>query len=115
MIFDGTSEENGYVKSYWLASASMGLNYDGDAKFGIADVCGDSADSGCSEFSSNGWWIAYEFAVRPVITLKSGVTLENIKTIKNVTEEEWGGYLMDVGLEEGMVDCGSIIGDSETE
>ncbi len=41
MIFDGTAEENNYVKSYWLASPRVGFN-SGLAYFGPGAVIGGS-------------------------------------------------------------------------
>ena len=91
MIFDDTTEEKNYVTSYWLDSPGVTLDSEGRAYFGPGAVYEGFAYKGyCHLFVSNGALDAREFAVRPVVSLKSEVTVEDIKVISG-TEEEWAG------------------------
>ena len=107
MIFNGTTKEDNYAKAYWLASPgeSYGSNV---AYFGPGAVRDGVAGSGFALFVSNGFWSAREFAVRPVVSLKSEVTAEDIKVISG-TEEEWSGNGPSISpLESGYVEEGRI-------
>lgn len=45
--------------------------------------------SGGDFFGSNGGWYAYGCAVRPVVSLKSNITVDDIKVVTGKTEETW--------------------------
>ncbi len=111
IIFDGTTAEDNYVKSYWLASPGVSFG-SGYAKFGPGSVGGGFAGVGFFDdvFNSLGAWYVREFAVRPVVFLKSEVTVEDIKVISG-TEEEWTGdgpSMSGLPLESGFVEEGRI-------
>lgn len=89
MLFKDTTEEEGYSKSYWLASPGVvaGSDYAG---FGPGAVVGGRAASGGSNlFYSDGIWRAGGFAVRPVVVLKSNVTVDQVKVVSDKTEATW--------------------------
>ena len=89
MLFAGTTEDANFAKSYWLASPGVGAR-SGSAYFGPGIVTGGRADSGiCDLFDSDGDWYAYGFAVRPVVVLKSNVTVDQIQVIEDQTEATW--------------------------
>ena len=94
MLFERTleTEDEDYgAKSYWLASnmVDVYLKYDGSscAYFSLGMV-NDRVrstglfylDSDCSDAS---------YAVRPVVILKSGVTVNDLHKIADQTEAEW--------------------------
>ena len=108
MIFDGTIEEDNYVKSYWLATPRVFFEYD-VAYVGPGAVYGGGAGNVIGAlFYSYGYKVALEHAVRPVVSLKPEVTVEDIKVISG-TEEEWtGNGVSRSPLESGYVEEGQI-------
>ncbi len=111
LIFDGTVAEDNYVKAYWLASP--GVNFASSYAYsGPGAVFDGDAGSGHGAlFRSDGYWVAFGFAVRPVVSLKSEVTVGDIKVISG-TEEEWTGNGPSMSpLESGYVEEGQIEGE----
>lgn len=89
MLFKDTTEEEGYSKSYWLASPGV-FAYSGNASFGPGAVIGGNASSGSGNlFDSDGDWVAFGCAVRPVVVLKSNVTVDQVKVVSDKTEATW--------------------------
>ena len=88
LLFEGTIESENYAKSYWLASPGAVVDPGYVAVFGPGAVYGGDAGSGGNMFYSYGYWIANEFAVRPVVHLKSEVTVDDIQVISG-SEEPW--------------------------
>lgn len=88
MLFKDTTEEEGYSKSYWLASPGV-VAYSGNAYFGPGAVRGGIAFSGNGLFGSDGGWGANGCAVRPVVVLKSNVTVDQVKVVSDKTEATW--------------------------
>lgn len=94
VLFKGTTNEDGRSKAYWLASPGVYIN-DSYAGFGPGVVYGGfAAAGGRGLFGSNGFFFEYWMAVRPVISLKSDITVEDIKVITG-SEEEWTTTLPD--------------------
>ena len=91
MLFAGTTNSSSYAKSYWLASPGV-FAYSGYAYFGPGAVGGGLTGSGGTLFDSNGLWYARGFAVRPVVVLKSNVTIDQVPKIEDQEEESWSGY-----------------------
>ena len=90
MLFAGTTGSSNYAKSYWLASPGVYALSD-DAYFGPG-VGGDGlAGSGVGLFYSDGYWYAGGFAVRPVVVLKSNITVDQVKEIEDQEEDPWTG------------------------
>ena len=88
MLFADTTEDGNWAKSYWLASS--GVYADSDlAYFGLGAVYDGIVSSGGNFFASDGDWRGGEFAVRPVVVLKSDITVEQIQVIPDQTEEIW--------------------------
>ena len=89
MLFKDTTEEEGYSKSYWLASPGVYAD-SGGAAFGPGAVRGGYAASGAGNlFMSDGYWGAAGCAVRPVVVLKSNVTVDQVKVVSDKTEATW--------------------------
>ena len=89
MLFKDTTGDANYAKSYWLASPGVRASSSG-ASFGPGYVGNGVAYSGTINlFDSNGYWYAGGFAVRPVVVLKSNITVEQIQVIEDQTEETW--------------------------
>ena len=106
VLFKGTeSESNG--KSYWLASSGVYLNGSGYCYFGPGAVRGGGAGPGSDLFSSHGYSIAVWLAVRPVVYLQSGVTVDDLSISSSGREEPWTTTLPDsypgTSLEYGQI------------
>ena len=102
MLFNNV--EYGSGKVYWLAS--VGVRADsGIACFGLADVDGSGGVVVAGTYnmfnSDNGEGSAYSCAVRPIVSLRSGVTNEQCSKTTDKTEAEWnyggesGGGILD--------------------
>ena len=90
MLFSETTEADNYSKSYWLASPGV---YDDSsyAYFGPGAVVDGGVYSGyCSLFRSDGRWVAYGMAVRPVVVLESEITIDQLGEgkLENQAEHE---------------------------
>ena len=90
MLFNGTTSDANFAKSYWLASSGVGAG-SGGAGFGPGAVCNGSVYSGGGLFDSDGDWYADGFAVRPVVYLNSEVTVEDLHVIDG-QEDNWSAY-----------------------
>lgn len=90
ILFNGTTSDANYAKSYWLASPAVGA-FSGDAGFGRGDVYDGYVSAVGSLFYSYGRWYAGSFGVRPVVYLESNVTVEDLHTIDG-QEEDWSAY-----------------------
>ena len=89
MLFAGTTESSNYSKSYWLASPGVGAD-SGVASFGPGAVNRGGASSGGGYlFVSGGGWVAVGCAVRPVVVLKSSVTVDQLEVVADKTEATW--------------------------
>ena len=88
VLFKGTeSGSNG--KSYWLASSGVDVNGSNFCGFGPGAVRGGRAGTGYALFWSNGNSRAVWMAVRPVVYLQSGVTVDDLSVSSTGSEEEW--------------------------
>ena len=97
MLFEGTTEAEDYVKLYWLAST--GIDSNAFADFGIGNVSAGAVvlDEYASLFNSYGYGNWNYSAVRPVVILKSDVTVNDVHKIEDQTEEVWQNF--DTGIE----------------
>ena len=87
VLFDGTTYEKRYAKSYWLASPGVyGHGY--YASFGPGYIAYGEASTSNYMFSSYGNGNENYFAVRPVISLKSNITEEEVPIITG-SEIDW--------------------------
>ena len=87
MLFSETTETDN-AKIYWLVSpgsyGSSNYAFFGSGYVGIGKVsCG-----GTMLFDSYGRWYAFELAVRPVVSLKSEITIEEVAKSENQTDRE---------------------------
>ena len=90
ILFNGTTSDANYAKSYWLASPAV--NADSDiAGFGPGDVNDGGVGAGNNLFISYGDWGAGSFGVRPVVYLESNITVEDLHKIDG-QEEDWSAY-----------------------
>ena len=109
MIFSGTTKEDNYAKAYWLASPGVyiepekgyfcsGAVYDGCALRGYYGL-----------FYPDGYWFARKLAVRPIVSIKSEVTVNDMKVISK-TEETWTGEgtNLSTSLESGKIQEGQV-------
>ena len=98
MLFEGTTEDAGFAKAYWLASPGVTSNSSGihfgpgaggsGAGFGPGFVgAGGVLRGGYGLFGSNGDWDAIGLGVRPVVSLKSTVTDSQVSKRSDITEE----------------------------
>ncbi len=89
MLFADTTESASFAKSYWLASPGV-IAYSDDAYFGPGAVGDGLAASGYGAlFYSGGGWGAVGYAVRPVVSLKSNVSVKQVQKIDDQTESKW--------------------------
>ena len=94
VLFKGTeSGSNG--KSYWLASSGVLLNGSDCCHFGPGAVVRGGAGTGGGLFFSYGDSSAAWLAVRPVVYLQSGVTVDDLSISSSGTEENWTTTLPD--------------------
>ena len=90
ILFNGTTRDANFAKSYWLASPAVIADSDG-AYFGPGVVNDGSVFAGGGLFDSIGDWIANSFGVRPVVYLESNITVEDLHKIDG-QEEDWSAY-----------------------
>ena len=90
ILFNGTTRDANFAKSYWLASPAVSADSDG-AGFGPGIVNGGDVDAGDYFFDSYGYWGANSFGVRPVVYLESNITVEDLHKIDG-QEEDWSAY-----------------------
>ena len=90
ILFNGTTSDANYAKSYWLASPAVSAG-SGGAGFGPGGVCDGYVYAGGTLFGSNGRWNANSFGVRPVVYLESNITVEDLHKIDG-QEEDWSAY-----------------------
>ena len=90
ILFNGTTSDANYAKSYWLASPAV-YAYSGFATFGPGGVNDGGVDAGYGLFGSYGYWYAGSFGVRPVVYLESNITVEDLHKIDG-QEEDWSAY-----------------------
>ena len=106
-MFDGTTDEENFAKSYWLASSGVGVGGSSDCDFGPGGVGGGvAARGGGALFFSDGGSVEDRFGVRPVVYLKSDITVEELTISESGTEEEWTtetGFVNDAGLGYGQI------------
>ena len=90
ILFNGTTRDANFAKSYWLASSGVGAN-SGGADFGPGGVIGGDVYSEDYLFNSDGGWYANGLAVRPVVYLNSEITVEDLHVIDG-QEDNWSAY-----------------------
>ena len=89
ILFKGTTEGENYAKSYWLASFGVGIDGSSYCVFGPGAVHGGGAGTGYGVFGSGGVSIARWLAVRPVVYLRSDITVKDLTITESGTEQEW--------------------------
>ena len=90
ILFNGTTSDANFAKSYWLASPAVCAGSYG-ADFSPGHVNNGSAGTDFDFFNSRGYWFAYSFGVRPVVYLESNITVEDLHKIDG-QEEDWSAY-----------------------
>ena len=100
ILFNGTTSDANFAKSYWLASPAVLADSD-RAYFGPGGVCGGDVYAGnYFFFDSGGGWGACSFGVRPVVYLESNITVEDLHKIDG-QEEDWSAYSNKLLVAEG--------------
>ena len=94
VLFKGT-EKSEMKKCYWLASSGVSLRGSDFCRFGPGAVLGGRAGTGRALFHSVGRSYAKWLAVRPVVYLQSGVTVDDLSISPSGTEENWMTTLPD--------------------
>lgn len=112
VLFDGT-EGSSNGKAYWLASSGVGMDGSDYCCFGPGAVSGGGAGAGFSLFISYGISIARWLAVRPVVYLQSGVTVDDLSVSSTGREEEWTATLPD-SFDSKSLEYGQIRRDPNT-
>lgn len=108
VLFKGT-ERGANGKSYWLASSGVCIAEPPSfCTFGLEAVNeGLAGTDGSGLFYSNGGSIAACLAVRPVVYLQSGVTVDDLSISSSGSEEPWTTILSDsfprTSLEYGQI------------
>ena len=90
ILFNGTTRDANFAKSYWLASPAVSADSD-YAYFGPGRVNSGYVDAGGDLFGSDGRWYAGSYGVRPVVYLESNITVEDLHKIDG-QEEDWSAY-----------------------
>ena len=99
ILFNGTTSDANFAKSYWLASSGVGAG-SSDAGFGPGGVYDGGVDAGCVVFLSDGDWFADGFGVRPVVYLESNITVEDLHKIDG-QEEDWSADSNEINVAHG--------------
>ena len=94
VLFDGT-EGSSNGKSYWLASSGVDVGGSDGCYFGPGAVVEGVAGAGGGLFNSYGFSRAEWLAVRPVVYLQSGVTVDDLSVSSTGKEEKWTTTLPD--------------------
>ena len=90
MLFSGTTSDANLAKAYWLASPAVRAD-SGVARFGPGAVVNGGVGAGTVMFYSYGRWVAGGFGVRPIVYLKSEITVEDLHVIDG-QEDDWSAY-----------------------
>ena len=94
-------------KFYWLASSGVRMYGSDFCYFGPGAVLGGTAGTGVNLFHSSGHSLAVWLAVRPVVYLQSGVTVDDLSISSSGSEEPWTTTLPDsyseTSLEYGQI------------
>ena len=112
VLFDGT-EGSSNGKAYWLASSGVGVDGSDYCYFGPGAVGDGGAGTGYSLFFSSGRSYARWLAVRPVVRLRSEVTVNDLSVSSTGREEEWTATLPD-SLDRKSLEYGQIRRDPNT-
>lgn len=96
VLFKGTTAEENRAKSYWLASSGVGVSGSNFCDFGPGAVREGIAGAGYGMFNSGGYSNAKWMAVRPVVSLQSGVTVEDLSVSSSGSEEPWTTSLPEI-------------------
>ena len=95
MLFDQTDTEP-YKKSYWLASLGVYF-FSSRTNWGPGDVGNGDAACGYGSFCySNGGEDGYGYAVRPVVSLKSEISENQLHKIEDQQEPEFPGINVNI-------------------
>lgn len=89
ILFKGTTSSENNAKSYWLASSGVYGDGSSYCYFGPGAVVGGYAGNGYGLFVSDGDSIERWRAVRPVVYLRSDVTVKDLTITESGTEETW--------------------------
>ena len=89
MIGDGGPSSVVGGKSYWLASSGVDMYGSSFCDFGPGAVNGGVAGPGYGLFLSDGYSCAEWMAVRPVVYLQFGVTVDDLSISSSGSEDPW--------------------------
>ena len=106
ILFNGTLQSEGYTKSYWLASPGIYVGPD-MTYFGPGRVYNGGASCGNGLLFSGGQYYCIRYAVRPIVELKSDITVKQLTTSNSGMQVDWTGI---TGV--GVVNSGSLTGEA---
>ena len=89
ILFKGTTTEKNNAKAYWLASPGVLMGGTSFCSFGPGAVVAGDAGPGYGLFASDGDSYELWLAVRPVVYLKSNITVDELTINENGSEEIW--------------------------
>lgn len=89
ILFKGTTSSENNAKSYWLASSGVDVVGSSCCYFGPGAVIDGVAGSGYVMFCSDGYSYDDWLALRPVVYLRSDVTVKDLTITESGTEETW--------------------------
>ena len=95
ILFKGTTSSENRAKSYWLASSGVIVVGSSYCAFGPGAVGDGFAGTGFGMFRSGGGSGEAWLAVRPVVYLRSDVTVKDLTITESGTEQEWTTSLPD--------------------
>ena len=87
LLFKGTTSSDNYAKSYWLASPAASV-YSSNARFGPGAVNGGDVNCGGITFDSYGLFVALRLGVRPVVSLKSNISKDDLAITRDNEKDE---------------------------
>lgn len=103
VLFKGTTQSEGYAKSYWLSSPGI-LLYSSSVTFAPAFVSNGYVFNGNNIFFDiYGNWTAYSYGVRPVISLKTSVTDLQVSKRTDIMEEPAWTETLNTKVNDGYV------------
>ena len=114
LLFKGTTDADNFAKSYWLASPGAFVDSH-DADFGPGAVVYGNVFCGGYGFNSGGIFSANRLGVRPVVSLKSGITKSQlaVTSYEYKTEDIWTTDFNDTVVVNGRVTKGQVEGQGQ--
>ena len=108
LLFAETEESSNWIKSYWLASTGVYASPN-IANFGPGRVVSGNVYSSNGLFMANGYWYALRYALRPIVSLRSDVSLSEVGGKGTAGTDIWSS----ASVEPGAVTSGNFSSEGE--